>query len=88
MSCVSAEDTAGRERSRIHQFTPPDDDFEFPDFIHLLTPEVLSRTFKEAGFVIEKVGTYDLESPETSEGKGRKVAGIIAAKPGPVPART
>lgn len=76
------------EIADVHQFTPPND-FEFPDFIHLLTPEVLSRAFKEAGFVIENVGTYNPESTETSEGNG-KVAGIIAAKPASVscPERT
>jgi SAM-dependent methyltransferase len=53
-----------------------------PPKMHLLDPDVLSRTFKNAGFIIEAARTIARKDfPEDLQLDGRESVGIIARKP-------
>lgn len=60
----------------------PERGASLPAEMHLLDPEVLSRVFSQAGFIIEKAETFARpEFPEDIQLDGRESVGLIARKP-------
>lgn len=60
----------------------PERGASLPPKMHLLDPEVLTRVFREAGFVVEKAETFARpEFPEDIQLDGRESVGLIARKP-------
>lgn len=54
----------------------------FPDFIHLLDADILTRILLKQGFVIEKIGTLNrTDYPADRRLDGRESVGVIAQKP-------
>lgn len=59
----------------------PERGASLPPKMHFLDPEVLSRVFEEAGFLIERVETFARpEFPEDIQLDGRESVGMIARK--------
>lgn len=53
-----------------------------PAVMHLLDPEVLTRTFQQAGFLVEEAQTFPRpEFPTDLQFDGRESVGLIARKP-------
>ena len=60
----------------------PERGASLPPQMHLLDPEVLSRVFTHAGFVVEKAATFARpDFPEDIQLDGRESVGLIARKP-------
>jgi hypothetical protein len=60
----------------------PERGVSLPPQMHLLDPEVLSRVFRQAGFVIEKAEMFARpEFPEDIQLDGRESVGLVARKP-------
>lgn len=60
----------------------PERGASLPPTIHFLDPEVLTRVFTEAGFVVEKAETIARpDFPEDLQFDGRESVGMIARKP-------
>jgi len=60
----------------------PDRGASLPPKMHFLDPEVLSRVFRQAGFIIEKAQTFARpEFPEDIQLDGRESVGLVARKP-------
>jgi hypothetical protein len=60
----------------------PERGASLPPKMHFLDPEVLTRVFTKAGFVVEKAATFARpEFPEDIQLDGRESVGLIARKP-------
>lgn len=61
---------------------PTDDDTSGPPFMNLMSPQILCRTAREAGFDVRKCSYIDRED-FNAKGRmdGRENCGIMAVKP-------
>ncbi|TGW14576.1 hypothetical protein EIL50_04655 [bacterium NHP-B] len=51
-------------------------------WVNLLDPDILRRVFRDAGFIVEKVGFISREYfPQEVQLSGKESAGILAVKP-------
>ena len=60
----------------------PERGASLPPKMHFLDPEVLTRVFAKAGFIVEKAHTFARpEFPKDIQLDGRESVGIVARKP-------
>ncbi len=52
-----------------------------PDAVHCLSPDILSRSFSDAGFVIERADEFTREFSDGNAARSRSTVALIARKP-------